>query len=131
MPAVFDNPLIVQSDRTILVEVDSPRYHDARDQVARFAELEKSPEHIHTYRLTPLSLWNAAASGLGAEQILAVLEEFGKYPVPQNIRQEVASYIARYGLLKLVRETASRCVPTCWSSSARTVCWCIRECVGT
>jgi len=104
MPAVFDNPLIVQSDRTILVEVDSPRYHDARDQVARFAELEKSPEHIHTYRLTPLSLWNAAASGLGAEQILAVLEEFGKYPVPQNIRQEVASYIARYGLLKLVRE---------------------------
>jgi len=104
MPAVFDNPLIVQSDRTILVEVDSPRYQDARDHVARFAELEKSPEHIHTYRLTPLSLWNAAASGMDAEQIVEALEEYGKYPVPQNIRREVISSIERYGLLKLVRE---------------------------
>jgi len=104
MPAVFDNPLIVQSDRTILVEVDSPRYQDARDHVARFAELEKSPEHIHTYRLTPLSLWNAAASGMDAEQIIEALEEYGKYPVPQNIRREVISSIERYGLLKLVRE---------------------------
>jgi len=104
MSAVLDNPLIVQSDRTVLVEVDSPRYQDARDHVARFAELEKSPEHIHTYRLTPLSLWNAAAAGLSAEDILAALEEYGKYPVPQNIRREVTSYIARYGLLKLIRE---------------------------
>jgi len=104
MQAILDNPLIVQSDRTVLVEVDSPRYQDARDQVARFAELEKSPEHIHTYRLTPLSLWNAAAAGMRADDILAALEEYGKYPVPQNIRQEVTSYIARYGLLKLIRE---------------------------
>jgi DNA excision repair protein ERCC-3 len=102
--AVLDNPLIVQSDRTVLVEVDSPRYQDARDHIARFAELEKSPEHIHTYRITSLSLWNAAASGLAAGDILAALEEYGKYPVPQNIRQEVTQYIARYGLLKLVRE---------------------------
>ena len=104
MTVAFENPLIVQSDRTILVEVDSPRYQEARDRVARFAELEKSPEHIHTYRLTPLSLWNAAASGMDAAEILAALEEYGKYPVPQNIQQEVASSIARYGLLKLIRE---------------------------
>jgi len=104
MPPAIDNPLIVQSDRTMLLEVNNPRYQDARDRVARFAEIEKSPEHIHTYRLTPLSLWNAAAAGMSAEAILATLEEFGKYPVPQNIRQEVISYIGRYGLLKLVRE---------------------------
>jgi len=104
MPTLSENPLIVQSDRTVLVEVDSPRYHDARDQVARFAELEKSPEHIHTYRLTPLSLWNAAAAGMNADVILEALEEYGKYSVPQNIRREVVSYIARYGLLKLIRE---------------------------
>ncbi|HUS58972.1 MAG TPA: DNA repair helicase XPB [Planctomycetota bacterium] len=102
MPS-FDNPLIVQSDRTILLEVNSSRYEEARDHVARFAEIEKSPEHIHTYRLTPLSLWNAAAAGMEAAEIIAALEEFGKYPVPQNIRQEVHSYIARYGLLKLLR----------------------------
>ena len=104
MPPAIDNPLIVQSDRTMLLEVNNPRYQDARDRVARFAEIEKSPEHIHTYRLTPLSLWNAAAAGMSAEAILDTLEEFGKYPVPQNIRQEVISYIGRYGLLKLVRE---------------------------
>jgi len=100
----IENPLIVQSDRTILLEVDNPRYQDARDQVARFAELEKSPEHIHTYRLTPLSLWNAAAAGMDAIDILVVLEEFGKFTVPQNIAREIESYIARYGLVKLVRE---------------------------
>ena len=60
------NPLIVQGDRTVLVEVDNPKYAEARDALAPFAELEKSPEHIHTYRLTPLSLWNAASSGLDA-----------------------------------------------------------------
>ena len=60
------NPLIVQGDRTILLEVDNPLYAEARDAIAPFAELEKSPEHIHTYRLTPLSLWNAAAAGMSA-----------------------------------------------------------------
>ena len=60
------NPFIVQGDRTILVEVDNPRYAEARDALAPFAELEKSPEHIHTYRLTNLSLWNAAAAGMSA-----------------------------------------------------------------
>ena len=99
----IDNPLIVQSDRTVLLEVDNPRYEDTRDQLARFAELEKSPEHIHTYRLSPLSLWNAASAGLNADDILRTLEEFGKYPVPQNIRQEIIASIARYGLIKLIR----------------------------
>ncbi len=72
-----DRPLIVQSDRTILVDVNNPRYADARDALARFAELEKSPEHIHTYRITPLSLWNAAAAGLDAASIVGGLE-----PIP-------------------------------------------------
>ncbi|TMQ33906.1 MAG: helicase, partial [Planctomycetota bacterium] len=67
------NPLIVQGDRSILVEVDNPKYAKARDALAPFAELEKSPEHIHTYRLTPLSLWNAAAAGHTAEEMVEVL----------------------------------------------------------
>src|SRR6476619_5433722 len=74
------NPLIVQGDRSVLVEVDNPRYAEARDALAPFAELEKSPEHIHTYRLTPLSLWNAAAAGLTAEAMLDVLRRYSKFP---------------------------------------------------
>jgi DNA excision repair protein ERCC-3 len=95
--------MIVQGDRTVLLEVDNPLYPDARDALARFAELEKSPEHFHTYRITPLSLWNAAAAGLGAEEILASLDRFTKYEVPANIRFEVEDYVARYGRLKLER----------------------------
>ena len=68
-----NNPLIVQSDRTILLEVDHPLHAEARDAVAQFAELEKSPEHIHTYRLSPLSLWNAAAGGMTARAIIELL----------------------------------------------------------
>ncbi|MGH7804989.1 MAG: helicase-associated domain-containing protein, partial [Candidatus Binatia bacterium] len=66
MQARSENPLIVQSDRTVLLETAQPRSAEARDALARFAELEKSPEHFHTYRISPLSLWNAAATGLGA-----------------------------------------------------------------
>ena len=83
------NPLIVQCDRSILVEVDNPRYAAARDALAPFAELEKSPEHIHTYRLTNLSLWNAAAAGLSAADMLGALKRYAKYPVPPNILAEV------------------------------------------
>src|SRR5580698_7386146 len=79
------NPLIVQGDRTILLEVDNPRYPEARDAIAPFAELEKSPEHIHTYRLTPLSLWNAAAAGMTAEAMAAALEKYSKFPLPANL----------------------------------------------
>src|SRR5437868_7001969 len=79
------NPLIVQGDRTVLVEVDNPKYAEARDAIAPFAELEKSPEHIHTYRLTNLSLWNAAAAGLTAAAMVDVLRRFSKFPLPNNL----------------------------------------------
>ena len=96
--------MIVQSDRTILLEVDHPLYAESRDALAQFAELEKSPEHIHTYRLTPLSLWNAAAAGLDAARVLAMLNEFSKYDLPPNIVTDIREYIGRYGRMKLVRD---------------------------
>jgi DNA excision repair protein ERCC-3 len=97
------NPLIVQGDRTILVEVDNPRYAEARDALAPFAELEKSPEHIHTYRLTPLSLWNAAAAGHSADDMIDVLRRFGKFPLPANLQADIAELVSRYGRVKLER----------------------------
>src|SRR5829696_1275070 len=83
------NPFIVQSDRSVLVEVDSPKYAEARDAIAPFAELEKSPEHIHTYRISNLSLWNAAAAGITARQVIAVLQKYTKFPLPANIPADV------------------------------------------
>ncbi|MCH8290456.1 helicase-associated domain-containing protein [Candidatus Poribacteria bacterium] len=103
MPYNPQNPLIVQSDRTVLLEVDNPLYESARDELARFAELEKSPEHIHTYRITSLSLWNAAASGLRTAEILETLERYTKYDVPQNIIVEIGDYVSRYGRVKLIK----------------------------
>src|SRR5258708_10603237 len=84
------NPFIVQGDRTILVEVDNPLYAEARDALAPFAELEKSPEHIHTYRLTPLSLWNAAAAGMSAAALIEVLAKYSKFPLPTTIAAHLA-----------------------------------------
>ena len=98
------NPLIAQSDKTVLLEVNNRLYEEARDTLARFAELEKSPEHIHTYRITPLSLWNAAAAGLGAAAIVGALERFGKYELPGNVRADIVDAVARYGQVKLVQE---------------------------
>ena len=98
-----DNPLIVQGDHTVLVEVDGPRYTDARDQLARFAELVKSPEHIHTYRISPLSIWNAAAAGVTPDEIVEALREFSKYEVPRHVVVEIQDYAARYGRLQLTR----------------------------
>jgi len=95
------NPLIVQSDRTVLVEVDNARYSEARDQLALFAELEKSPEHIHTYRITPLSIWNAAAAGMAPEAMLEVLERYSKFEVPETLRHEIAELAGRYGRIVL------------------------------
>ncbi|MCW5851954.1 MAG: DEAD/DEAH box helicase [Anaerolineae bacterium] len=97
------NPLIVQGDKTVLLEVDNPHYQPARDVLARFAELEKSPEYIHTYRISPLSLWNAAAAGLSATAILDSLDRFAKYPVPGNVRVDITDYISRYGRVKMVK----------------------------
>ncbi len=98
------NPLIVQSDRSILLEVQNPHFETARDALARFAELVKSPEHVHTYQITPLSLWNAAASGLTAEQVLAGLAELSKFPLPESIRVDIADYMSRYGRVRLERQ---------------------------
>ncbi len=97
-----ENPVIVQGDKSILLEVDNPRYAEARDVLARFAELEKSPEYVHTYRLTSLSLWNAAAAGVNAQEILSGLAEFSKYPLPDNVRVDITEQISRYGRIKIV-----------------------------
>ncbi|MBZ0137862.1 MAG: DEAD/DEAH box helicase [Planctomycetes bacterium] len=94
-------PAIVQGDMTILLEVDHPDYESARDAFAPFSELVKSPEHIHTYRITPLSLWNAAASGVSSAHVLESLEKFSRYEVPELVRTEVVEYISRYGRLVL------------------------------
>ena len=99
-----DNPLIVQGDHTVLVEVDGPHYVAARDQLAAFAELVKSPEHIHTYRITPLSIWNAAAAGVEPDAIVETLEQFSKYEVPPHVSVEIRDYASRYGRLQLTRE---------------------------
>jgi DNA excision repair protein ERCC-3 len=104
MPYQLSNPLIVQSDKSILLEVDNALYVEARDVLSRFAELEKSPEHIHTYRISPLSLWNAAAAGTSAEYIIGALAKYSKYDLPENVRVDILDYILRYGRLKLVKE---------------------------
>lgn len=99
-----DKPLIIQSDRTLLLETGGPRYEEARDLLARFAELVKSPDRIHTYRVTPLSLWNAAATGMTADQALAGLLSLSRYEVPQNVDADIREYIGRYGRMRLVKE---------------------------
>jgi DNA excision repair protein ERCC-3 len=97
------NPFIVQSDRSVLVEVDNPKYTEARDELAPFAELEKSPEHIHTYRISNLSLWNAAAAGMTADQMVAVLARYSKFPIPTSLPSDLAESVSRYGRVKLVK----------------------------
>jgi len=102
-----DQPLIVQSDNTILVEVSHGLYNSVRDRLLTFAELEKSPEFVHTYRLTPISMWNAASSNISAAQIISFLEEFSRYALPQNIIFFVREMMGRYGKLRLVRHRHS------------------------
>lgn len=96
-----DGPLIVQSDKTLLLEVDHPRARDCRRDIAVFAELERSPEHVHTYRLTPLGLWNARAAGHDAEQVIDALLTFSRYPVPHSLLVDIADTMGRYGRLRL------------------------------
>ncbi|MHA2042646.1 MAG: DNA repair helicase XPB, partial [Candidatus Thorarchaeota archaeon] len=98
------NPLIVQSDKSVLLEVDNPKYEEARDSLARFAELVKSPEYVHTYRVTPLSLWNSAAMGMNSREIVDSLEKYAKYPIPDNIKREIIEYMSRYGQITLFME---------------------------
>ncbi|HEY6933360.1 MAG TPA: DNA repair helicase XPB [Marmoricola sp.] len=94
-------PLIVQSDKTLLLEVDHEQADEARKAIAPFAELERSPEHIHTYRLTPLGLWNARAAGHDAEQVVDTLLAYSRYAVPHALLVDVAETMARYGRLRL------------------------------
>ncbi len=95
-------PLIVQSDRTLLLEVHGEHYVHARDDIAPFAELVKSPEHIHSYIVSPLSLWNAAAMGMGADEVIARMMKWSKYPVPDSMITFIRDFCARYGSVKLL-----------------------------
>lgn len=99
-----DGPLIVQSDKTILLEVDHPLATDARHEIAAFAELERAPEHVHTYRITPLGLWNARASGFDAEQVLNSLLAYSRFPVPHALLIDIEETMSRYGRLRLEKD---------------------------
>lgn len=93
----FSKPLILQSDFSLLLDVHNPLFENARGEIAAFAELEKSPEHIHTYRITPLSLWNAASAGLKTDAILETLNRYSRFPVPQTMRVYIESTISKFG----------------------------------
>ncbi len=99
-----DGPLIVQSDKTILLEVDHAQATEARHAIAAFAELERAPEHIHSYRLTPLGLWNARAAGLDAEQVLNTLLTYSRFPVPHSLLVDIEETMSRYGRLRLEKD---------------------------
>ncbi len=101
MTSPAGGPLIVQSDKTLLLEIDHPDAEACRLAIAPFAELERAPEHVHTYRLTPLGLWNARAAGHDAEQVVDVLLRYSRYPVPHALLVDLAETMARYGRLRL------------------------------
>ncbi|WP_327089079.1 DEAD/DEAH box helicase [Nonomuraea sp. NBC_01738] len=101
---VSDGPLIVQSDKTLLLEVDHHNANECRKAIAPFAELERAPEHVHTYRVTPLALWNARAAGHDAEQVIDALIAHSRYPVPHALLVDIAETMARYGRLRLEKD---------------------------
>ncbi len=101
MRYVPENPLIVQSDHTLMLETMGPNFRAARDSLVRFAELVKSPDYVHTYRVTPLSLWNAASAGMTVEEVLDLLEKWAKYDVPPNVPVSIRQTMGRWGRLKL------------------------------
>ncbi|MGW2147301.1 DNA repair helicase XPB [Nonomuraea bangladeshensis] len=102
--SVNDGPLIVQSDKTLLLEVDHDKADECRKAIAPFAELERAPEHVHTYRVTPLALWNARAAGHDAEQVIDALISHSRYPVPHALLVDIAETMARYGRLRLEKD---------------------------
>jgi DNA excision repair protein ERCC-3 len=104
MPETASGPLIVQSDRTVLLEVAHPDAEDARHDLAVFAELERAPEHIHTYRITRLGLWNARAAGHTADDMLATLTRYSRFPVPQSVAVDLTETVERYGRLTIERD---------------------------
>lgn len=97
-----DNPLIVQSNRTLLLDVHAPLSEECRNALIPFAELVSSPEHLHTYQITPLSLWNAAGAGFSGEDAVAVLEKYSRYDIPQSVIMWIKESAGRFGKLRLV-----------------------------
>jgi len=104
---MVDNPLIVQSDKTLLLDVHTEKAEQARSAIIPFAELEKSPEHIHTYRITPLSLWNAASAGFNPDDIAKVLAEYSRYSVPPGIIESFSDTMSRYGKIRMIASPES------------------------
>ena len=103
-PEVPNGPLIVQSDRTVLLEVAHPLADDARHDLSVFAELERAPEHIHTYRITKLGLWTARAAGHTSDDMLATLTKYSKYAIPQVVSVDITETVGRYGRLVIERD---------------------------
>lgn len=99
----ISNPLIIQSDFSLLLEVYNPKFEEVRNGLTKFAELVKSPEHIHTYKLTSLSLWNAASSGVKLEEIIDFLYKYSKFDVPENVIQEIISIFSKFGIVELLK----------------------------
>src|SRR5690606_29852038 len=108
----MSGPLIVQSDRTVLLEVAHPDAEDARHELAVFAELERAPEHVHTYRITRLGLRNARAAGHTADAMLDTLERFAKFPVPQTVAVDIQETVSRYGRLVIDRDADGELIIT-------------------
>jgi DNA excision repair protein ERCC-3 len=96
-----DRPAVVQGDRTVLLEVEHPGYEHARDVLARFAELERSPEHVHTYRLSALALWNAAALGVTADDVIGGLREISRFAIPPHVEHEIRDLLSRHGVCRI------------------------------
>ena len=96
-----DKPLIIQSDRTLMLDVHSTDADECRNQIIAFSELVKAPEHVHTYHISPISLWNAASAGIAADEILDHLERWTKFPIPQNVSTFIKDISGRYGKIKL------------------------------
>jgi len=109
---VVNGPLIVQSDRTVLLEVGHPQAEEARHELAVFAELERAPEFVHTYRITRLGLWNARAAGHTAEQMLKTLDDYAKFPVPQSVSIDITETVGRYGRLVIERDAEGELIIT-------------------
>jgi DNA excision repair protein ERCC-3 len=103
MTAARDLPIIIQQDKSILLDVHHPLYEEARNSIARFSELEKAPEHVHTYRITPISLWNAAAQGASAADVKIDLGRFSRHGLPRTLLDDIDTYISRYGKIRLER----------------------------
>ncbi|CAB4555651.1 MAG: helicase [Actinobacteria bacterium] len=110
-----EGPLIVQSDKTALLEVNHPQASDARHDLAIFAELERAPEHIHTYRITKLGLWNARAAGHDSDYVLGVLDKYAKFAIPSSVRVDIQETMDRYGKLVIRRDSEGSLLLTCTS----------------